>query len=35
MWKNPDPSVTYLMTQGAPLMVPADPNASFLLTVVP
>ena len=35
MWDEEDPSVEYLMTQGAPLMVPADPNASFLLTVVP
>lgn len=33
MWDQEDPSVEYLMTQGAPLMVPADPNASFLLTV--
>lgn len=33
MWKNPDPSVEYLMTQGAPLMVPSDPNATFFLTV--
>lgn len=30
-WENEDPSVEYLMTQGAPLMVPADPNASFLI----
>lgn len=35
MWDEQDPSVTYLLTQGAPLMVPADPNASFLLTVLP
>lgn len=35
MWDEEDPSVEYLMTQGAPLMVPSDPNASFLLTVVP
>ena len=34
MWDDEDPSVEYLMTQGAPLMVPADPNASFLLTVM-
>ena len=35
MWENEDPSVEYLMTQGAPLMVPRDPNATFLLTVMP
>lgn len=34
MWKEPDPSVTYLLTQSAPLMVPADPNACFLLKVL-
>ncbi|ECV8069561.1 major capsid protein, partial [Salmonella enterica subsp. enterica serovar Typhimurium] len=34
MWDQEDPSVEYLMSQGAPLMVPADPNASFLLTVM-
>lgn len=34
MWDEEDPSVEYLMSQGAPLMVPADPNASFLLTVL-
>lgn len=34
MWEEEDPSVEYLMSQGAPLMVPADPNASFLLTVM-
>lgn len=32
-WENEDPSVEYLMTQGAPLMVPGDPNATFLLKV--
>lgn len=30
-WVSDDPSVEYLMTQGAPLMVPADPNGSFLI----
>lgn len=35
MWENEDPSVEYLMTQGAPLMVPRDPNASYKLTVLP
>lgn len=35
MWENEDPSVEYLMSQGAPLMVPRDPNATFLLTVMP
>lgn len=34
MWEANDPSVEYLMTQGAPLMVPGDPNATFLLTVM-
>ena len=33
MWDVEDPSVTYTMTQSAPLMVPAQPNASFKLTV--
>lgn len=31
MWKNPDPSVTYVMTQSAPLMVPAQPNGSGVI----
>lgn len=35
MWENEDPSVEYLMTQGAPLMVPRDSNATWLLTVMP
>lgn len=35
MWENEDPSVEYLMSQGAPLMVPRDPNATYLLTVMP
>lgn len=34
MWKNNDPSVTYIMNQSAPLMVPAAPNASLYATVV-
>jgi len=29
MWEQEDPSVTYTMTQSAPLMVPANPNNSF------
>jgi len=33
MWDVEDPSVTYTMTQSAPLMVPAEPNASFTLRV--
>lgn len=33
MWENPDPSVEYLMTQSAPLMVPKEPNATFKLIV--
>lgn len=35
MWENEDPSVEYLMTQSAPLMVPRDVNATYLLTVMP
>lgn len=35
MFEQEDPSVEYLLTQGAPLMVPADPDATFLITVVP
>lgn len=31
MWRNPDPSVTYVMTQSAPLMVPMNPNSTFRL----
>lgn len=33
MWEEQDPSVEYLLTQGAPLMVPSDPNATFVLRV--
>lgn len=33
MWEEEDPSVDYVMTQSAPLMVPRDPNTSFLLMV--
>jgi len=29
MWDQEDPSVTYTMTQSAPLMVPGNPNNSF------
>jgi hypothetical protein len=32
-WLNEDPSVEYLLTQSAPLMVPGEPNASFRLRV--
>lgn len=31
MWKQPDPSVTYIMTQSAPLMVPTQPNGSAVI----
>jgi hypothetical protein len=31
MWPNQDPSVTYVMTQSAPLMVPAQPNGSAVI----
>jgi hypothetical protein len=33
MWKNPDPSVVYTMTQSAPLMVPMNPNSTFRIRV--
>jgi len=33
MWDQEDPSATYTMTQSAPLMVPAQPNASFRIKV--
>lgn len=33
-WEEQDPSVEYLMSQSAPLMVPKMPNASFSLKVV-
>ena len=33
MWRNEDPSVEYLLTQSAPLMVPKRPNASFKIKV--
>lgn len=28
-WENEDPSVEYILSQSAPLMVPAEPDASF------
>lgn len=34
MWENEDPSVEYLMSQSAPLMVPKRPNATFKIKVV-
>lgn len=34
MWEEEDPSVEYVMTQGAPLMVPRDPNGSFSIKVL-
>lgn len=33
-WYENDPSVEYLMTQSAPLMVPTRPNATFTATVI-
>lgn len=33
MWENEDPSVEYIMSQSAPLMVPKRPNASFKIKV--
>lgn len=29
MWKENDPSASFILTQSAPLMVPVNPNASF------
>lgn len=34
MWDEEDPSVTYTMTQSAPLMVPIRPNNTFSMKVV-
>lgn len=33
MWENQDPSVEYILSQSAPLMVPRRPNASFKIKV--
>lgn len=33
MWQQEDPSVEYIMTQSAPLMVPRNPDASFKILV--
>ena len=33
MWEDEDPWAEYLMTQSAPLMVPATPNATFSMKV--
>lgn len=33
MWEDEDPWAEYLMTQSAPLMVPAQPNATFSMKV--
>lgn len=32
-WVNQDPSVEYLLSQSAPLMVPGEPNATFRIRV--
>lgn len=32
-YTNPDPSVKYILSQSAPLMIPTQPNASFSLKV--
>lgn len=32
-WENQDPSVEYLLSQSAPLMVPGEPNATFRIRV--
>lgn len=34
MWDNEDPSVTYVMSQSAPLMIPANPDATLLAHVL-
>lgn len=34
MWKQPDPSGTFIMTQSAPLMIPVNPNRTFRARVV-
>jgi hypothetical protein len=33
-WKNDDPSVEYVMSQSAPLFVPAEPDATFLINAL-
>jgi hypothetical protein len=33
-WDENDPSVSYTMTQSAPLMVPLRPNTTFKMKVV-
>lgn len=32
-WENEDPSVEYLLSQSSPLMVPKEPNATYVLDV--
>jgi hypothetical protein len=34
MWDQEDPSVTFVMSQSAPLMVPRDPNGSLYASVL-
>lgn len=34
MWDNEDPSVTYVMSQSAPLMIPVQPDATLLAHVL-
>lgn len=34
MWKQPDPSATFVMTQSAPLMVPVNPNNTLKAKVL-
>lgn len=34
MWREPDPSAVFTMSQAAPLMVPTNPNNSFRLRVL-
>lgn len=35
MWRQQDPSATFIMSQSAPLMIPVNPNATFKATVLP
>lgn len=34
MWNQEDPSVTFVMSQSAPLFIPVNPNATLLATVL-
>lgn len=34
MWREPDPSAVYTMSQAAPLLVPSNPNNTYKMTVI-